>query len=245
MIQLLPINDTTATHSWTDSYPYAAISAFALHPVYLNLDLLVTGDAKLQKQINVEKAKLNALPEIDYEAVIRFKTKLIEKVYSAKGKEVLSTQSFNDYFEQNKHWLQSYAAFCYLRDQYGTVDFNQWPAYRHYNQKEIDALTAKEAPAYPEIALHYFIQYQLHVQLKEATAYAHANGIIVKVILLLVYTVMVQMHGNILNCIIWMHRQVHHQTILRYPDKTGGSLLITGNRCRPMVLRGGSKGLSR
>ena len=37
MIQLLPINDTTAMHSWTDSYPYAAISAFALHPLYLNL----------------------------------------------------------------------------------------------------------------------------------------------------------------------------------------------------------------
>jgi len=38
MIQLLPINDTTAMHSWMDSYPYAAISAFALHPVYLNLE---------------------------------------------------------------------------------------------------------------------------------------------------------------------------------------------------------------
>ena len=38
LIQLLPVNDTTATHSWTDSYPYAAISAFALHPMYLNLE---------------------------------------------------------------------------------------------------------------------------------------------------------------------------------------------------------------
>jgi hypothetical protein len=37
-IQLLPINDTTATHSWKDSYPYAAISAFALHPLYIHLD---------------------------------------------------------------------------------------------------------------------------------------------------------------------------------------------------------------
>ncbi|MGE5106276.1 MAG: 4-alpha-glucanotransferase, partial [Sphingobacteriales bacterium] len=31
LIQLLPLNDTTATHTWVDSYPYAAISAFALH----------------------------------------------------------------------------------------------------------------------------------------------------------------------------------------------------------------------
>ena len=40
LIQILPVNDTTATHTWMDSYPYAAISAFALHPLYLNLDRL-------------------------------------------------------------------------------------------------------------------------------------------------------------------------------------------------------------
>ena len=33
MIQLLPVNDTTSTLSWKDSYPYSAISAFALHPM--------------------------------------------------------------------------------------------------------------------------------------------------------------------------------------------------------------------
>ncbi len=38
LIQILPVNDTIATHSWKDSYPYAAISAFALHPLYINLE---------------------------------------------------------------------------------------------------------------------------------------------------------------------------------------------------------------
>src|SRR5947208_11916430 len=37
LIQLLPVNDTTASKTWEDSYPYAAISAFALHAMYLNL----------------------------------------------------------------------------------------------------------------------------------------------------------------------------------------------------------------
>lgn len=202
MIQLLPVNDTTATHSWTDSYPYAAISAFALHPLYLNLDALVKDDVKLQKQINVEKAKLNALPEIDYEAVIGFKTKLIQKIYTAKGQDTLSSAGFQEYFEQNKHWLQSYAAFCYLRDQYGTVDFNQWPAYRHFNQQEIDFLTARESAAHTEIALHYYVQYQLHVQLKEATAYAHDHGIIVKGDI----AIGVYRHG----ADAWQHPELYH-----------------------------------
>ena len=40
IIQILPINDTTANYSWTDSYPYAAISVYALHPQYLSLENL-------------------------------------------------------------------------------------------------------------------------------------------------------------------------------------------------------------
>ncbi|MDO4225395.1 MAG: 4-alpha-glucanotransferase, partial [Bergeyella zoohelcum] len=38
IIQILPINDTTANYTWTDSYPYAAISVYALHPQYLSID---------------------------------------------------------------------------------------------------------------------------------------------------------------------------------------------------------------
>ncbi|MGL1465909.1 4-alpha-glucanotransferase, partial [Vibrio parahaemolyticus] len=43
-MQILPINDTTATHTWKDSYPYAAISAFALHPIYINLEAVAGKD---------------------------------------------------------------------------------------------------------------------------------------------------------------------------------------------------------
>ncbi len=202
MIQILPINDTTATHSWTDSYPYAAISAFALHPLYLHLDTLVKEDRKLQKQIAVEKTKLNALDVVDYEEVIRFKIKIIAKVYEEQGAAVLASEDFNQYFNDNKHWLQSYAVFCYLRDQYGTVDFNQWPAFRQYKDAEIDRLTAPDSAAYKEIALHYFTQYQLHVQLKEATAYAHSKGIIVKGDI----AIGVYRHG----ADAWQHPELYH-----------------------------------
>ena len=46
LVQLLPVNDTTATHTFTDSYPYAAISAFALHPLYLHLPSIVNEENK-------------------------------------------------------------------------------------------------------------------------------------------------------------------------------------------------------
>ena len=55
IIQLLPINDTTMTRSWTDSYPYNANSTFALHPQFISLPeagVKVTKEYKaLQKEL--------------------------------------------------------------------------------------------------------------------------------------------------------------------------------------------------
>jgi 4-alpha-glucanotransferase len=181
LIQILPINDTTATHTWTDSYPYASISAFALHPMYLNLDLLANKETI--DDLNVLKtdyAHLNNLDVVDYETVNQVKISFIKKVFQQDKLQFLKDSSFIQYFNQNIHWLEPYAVFCYLRDQYKTADFSQWPSHQHYNKEALSELTKKGSDTFEGIALHYFIQYQLHLQLIAATEYAHSKGIIVK-----------------------------------------------------------------
>jgi 4-alpha-glucanotransferase len=180
LIQLLPINDTTATHTWKDSYPYAAISAFALHPIYLRLDALVQGNSKLEKELSTVKAVLNQAPHLEYDAVMDAKWKLIKAIYPQQYKALFATESYQLFFTQNKHWLVPYAAFCYLRDEYKTANFNEWPAYRQFNTKDIDELTAPGSNGFEAIALHYFVQYHLHLQLTAATQYCHSKSIIVK-----------------------------------------------------------------
>ena len=60
VLQLLPINDTTITHTWTDSYPYSCISVFAIHPQYVNLRALpALADEKERKEAEAEGARLN------------------------------------------------------------------------------------------------------------------------------------------------------------------------------------------
>lgn len=180
LVQILPVNDTTATHTWMDSYPYAAISAFALHPIYLNLEQVAGKQhKKAYDKLAAQQAALNALDAVDYEAVMKAKLDFVKKIFASE-KTVLSSDDFKTYYAQNKHWLLPYAAFCYLRDEYGTCDFNQWPAYRHFNLADIEALAAETSAAYDAIAIHFFIQYHLHLQLQQAVAYAHANGIILK-----------------------------------------------------------------
>lgn len=50
LLQILPINDTTITHTWTDSYPYSCISIFALHPQYVDLTKLPELADKSQRE---------------------------------------------------------------------------------------------------------------------------------------------------------------------------------------------------
>lgn len=181
LIQILPVNDTSATHSWVDSYPYAAISAFALHPIYLNLEKLAgKKNETVIKQIRKKQKQLNALPDLDYEGVMKLKLSVIRELFALQRNEFLESEDYKDFFEKNKHWLIPYAAFCYLRDHNGSADFTKWKWYSKYNKETIEKFSSPNAKHYDAIALQYYTQYHLHVQLRDATDYAHQHGIIVK-----------------------------------------------------------------
>ncbi len=181
LIQILPVNDTTATHTWVDSYPYAAISAFALHPIYLNIETVAGAtNHPVVKSIRKKQKELNALSEIDYEAVMKLKWAAIKELFAEQNGAMHDDVTFFEFFELNRHWLVPYAAFSYLRDKYKTPDFSQWKTHAIYNEAAIQKFVAPTQKHYNEIAVYYFIQYHLHLQLKEATAYAHQHHIILK-----------------------------------------------------------------
>ena len=69
MIQTLPINDTTLTHTNLDSYPYNAVSVFALHPIYINIEKMGKLSPALKKAYKKEQKELNALDFADYQNV--------------------------------------------------------------------------------------------------------------------------------------------------------------------------------
>ena len=181
LIQILPVNDTTATHSWMDSYPYAAISAFALHPLYLNLSQVADAQNQvLLEALEEERKRLNALDSLEYDAVLQAKLAFIRQIFPLQKEKIPKSRDYQRFFEANRQWLAPYAAFCYLRDEFGTPDYTQWPAHHRYDPAAIAALTAENSPAFEEISLTYFVQYHLHLQLKEATAHAHSRGLVVK-----------------------------------------------------------------
>jgi 4-alpha-glucanotransferase len=177
LIQLLPVNDTSATGTWKDSYPYAAISAFALHPLYLNLAAVANArNRPLLEALEPERRRLNALDAVDYEAVMKIKLGFLQKIFSSQKTATFRVREYKTFFAEHRHWLVPYAAFCFLRDKFGTADFSQWLEHRKFDAQEIEALARDN----DGVAFHYFVQYHLHRQLQDAAAHAHAAGLVLK-----------------------------------------------------------------
>lgn len=178
VIQLLPIYDTTQTHTWTDCYPYNSISIYALHPMYIDLQQLPPiHDAAYQLEYEKQRRQLNALPQVDYEAVNKLKMEYLHRLYKQEARKELKTDEFIRFCTHNKEWLVPYCVFCWLRDKYGSCDFSTWPKYATYKEEEILSLAEKKER---EVNFYAYIQYLLDRQLTETTQYARNKGVLLK-----------------------------------------------------------------
>ncbi len=181
LIQILPINDTTSSHDWTDSYPYSAISVFALHPIYLRIaDLDLAMPQSFTKEMKQLQEALNPLEKIDHPAVMAAKTKLTRQIFEKHQTAILASSSFHEFLTSNRDWVVPYALFCVKRDQFGTADFSQWKDWATFDKKKVDGLTQPSHPEWPVIAYHIWLQCELDKQLTDAVDHLHAIGLALK-----------------------------------------------------------------
>ena len=153
IIQILPINDTRTDDSWSNSYPYKAISTKALHPIYLNLSQMGTLYNENDKEyFDKQREILNAKDFVDYPEVMKIKDEYFRKIFAQTWNEVKNSYDYHVFFEKNKDWLAPYAEFCCQQP----TSNGQHPEF------------------------YYFLQYHLDKQLSEAVNYLHNKGIALK-----------------------------------------------------------------
>ena len=178
VLQLLPINDTTMTGTWTDSYPYNANSTFALHPMYIRLSAVgKLKNKERQEYYDNLGRELNQLADVDYERVNNGKKEFLREIFVEKAASVQREKAYKTFVSENEYWLKPYAAFCLLRDMNGTPEMDKWGEYSVYNQEKVDRLCVENDK---EIRFVYFVQYHLDKQLKDVRNYAHQQGVVLK-----------------------------------------------------------------
>ena len=158
IIQLLPVNDTTTDGHWHDSYPYNIVSCFALHPHYLDLEQL--GELSDKKRMTVYRRRqreLNVQSYSDYEAVHRVKMDYVRELFAERGRQQLDSDEYRAWFDDNKWWLEPYALWM----TNGSLNLNS----------QISNLNSQ---------IIYYVQYNLHLQLKAAADYARSKGVVLK-----------------------------------------------------------------
>ncbi|MDR2232127.1 MAG: 4-alpha-glucanotransferase [Tannerella sp.] len=182
VIQLLPMNDTTSTYTWTDSYPYNAISTYALHPIYISLsELGKLKDKKLDLMYKQKQIALNKSKDVKYEEVLKYKLSYCRDFFNRNETQIVRNIDFQSFQVYNMEWLMPYAKFCYFRDKYKTSSFSKWEnGEAIYNQLQTFKLLEKDANSTHELYFIFFLQFVLHNQFKAAADYARSQGIILK-----------------------------------------------------------------
>ena len=189
VIQLLPINDTSASGTWRDSYPYNAISSFALHPMYVNAKdaAKICGEfvdssftSKLSYRVRkyaARAAELNTLPAVDYEQVVALKGEFLRDIYELCGDKVLKSAEYKKFYAESKEWLLPYMTYCTLRDKCSTTDFHQWGKFSTYDKAKIERFAKKD---FAEVGYYGFVQYLLDRQLRATRDMLHRCGVALK-----------------------------------------------------------------
>ncbi|MDR1679648.1 MAG: 4-alpha-glucanotransferase [Prevotellaceae bacterium] len=187
MLQILPVNDTTLTHSNADSYPYNTLSVFALHPMYLRLEAMgKLNDKAKTSYFQKKQEELNRLPALNYEEVNCLKWEYFHLIYKQRKKKLATDSDYQQFLAEHAEWLIPYAVFSFCRDAERTPDFERWTMFSELQHNSNQTLNAKAGienfakTHAEEIGLYQFIQYHLHLQLIEVHRYAQEKGIFLK-----------------------------------------------------------------
>ena len=136
LVQILPVNDT----GYQDS-PYFALTAFALHPLYIRIGELPEASGFTEK-IKAIGRKFEHEKKFPYLAVLREKMALLREIYSEASEKISAGAkggALADWIAENP-WVKSYAVFRRLKEANGEKSWKEWPANNKVNEKAIEAL---------------------------------------------------------------------------------------------------------
>ncbi|MDR0553846.1 MAG: 4-alpha-glucanotransferase [Treponema sp.] len=180
LIQLLPVNDTGY-----ESSPYSALTAFALHPLYLRIsdlpELKLPQNAKFTAKIEAMGKEFEHEPRFTFWRVTRAKIGLLREIYAANKTAIVeraASGSLAAWIGKNL-WVKEYAVYRRLKEANGEKSWKEWASHRNISRDEIEALWNDKTLS-DEHLFWAWIQEALDVQFSKAAAAVAGAGIILE-----------------------------------------------------------------
>jgi len=180
LIQILPVNDTGYQSS-----PYSALSAFALHPIYIRIAHVPEYGAlstALRAEVDAAIAELRSDQEprerFQYQVVISAKQGILRQIYHARRDAIQDDPALWEWAEKNP-WVRGYAAYRTLKDRHEQRAWMDWTELRDPNADDINALWSRPS-LQDELTFYVWLQYRLEEQLRSAVAAVDRAGVQLK-----------------------------------------------------------------
>ena len=167
--QILPLGPTGYGNS-----PYQSLSVFAGNPLFISLE-------KLKEEGLLEEAEIKNIPDfppskINYEAVSSFKSDLFAKAFQRFENNTPSEKSkFEEFYLNNADWLDDYALFMALKQEYNSKAWHEWPL--EIRKRKPEAILQFRRELGGEIRFQQFLQYQFFKQWAAIKKYCNDNEI--------------------------------------------------------------------
>jgi 4-alpha-glucanotransferase len=180
VLQFLPINEV----SGVDASPYAAISAFAIDPVFLSLEdcedfRAIGGRDALPAELKAELAKAAALPRVDWKVVRAAKTKASALAFDRFRREEWDKKTTRGrmlavFMQDHRAWIDDHALFVTIHEKFKT-SWREWP--RGFRDREANAMAEVRRAHEHDLLRVAWLQWQLDVQWRTARQAALKLGV--------------------------------------------------------------------
>ncbi len=184
LIQLLPLNDTGSGTS-----PYSALSACALHPIYISLREVGASMRLLGRQLakSCEDALARANDQLEskwgnrervaYHEVLDAKIGALRAVWNAcKDGSGNSCAALAEEFAEKEPWAKPYACFVALKNAFGGAPWWEWPRFLDPAPEDIERLW-NDAQSGEEARFRVWLQVLAEEQLGRAASLVTGRGI--------------------------------------------------------------------
>jgi 4-alpha-glucanotransferase len=180
--QVLPVNEA----SRGQNSPYAALSAFAIDPVYVGPGALEDFDAAGGEDAlsDGERARLDAVraaPEVRWDEVRALKRRALEIAFARFehdewGRRTARARALEEFARAEAAWLDDYATFVAIHDgEEQGRPWTAWPA--PLRDRDPDAIADARARLSRTVLFHRWLQWQLEEQWHAARKGANGVGV--------------------------------------------------------------------